>query len=276
MTTEDDKLRIESLTIRLERLRSALAEAERLLSAGSENALDLLRRTLADDASGTLASLDSHTIRLNIGGLHLRLPEDAADGPVPLVIKHAKDVEPNVWATSDGSAVYLTREWAEKADHMRTEAYREESRARAAAGHLVRAKVADDYDGWVTASGDDDDYAADVAELLEKHKDRLAWAGVSEADIPAQLPAWAYCCTEDGFEFDIEDAIRCYVDDNHHEDAIDWIKDWEGLDSFWSEWSAKQSGLRSYMIDYSRIVIIDRERYEQQLAAAKAYLEQTK
>ncbi len=276
MTTEDETTRIESLTIRLERMRIALTAAESLLAAGNLAALDVIRKTLADDTSGALASLDSHTIRLNIGGLHLRLPESHGEGPVPLVIKHAGDREPNVWASSDGSAIYLTREWAEKADYMRTDAYREETRARAAAGHLVRAKVVEDYDGWVTASGDDDDYAADVAALLDKHRDRLAWAGVSDEDIPTQLPAWAYCCTEDGFEFDIEDAIRCYVDDNHHEDAVDWIKDWEGLDAFWNEWSAKQSGLRSYMIDFSRIVVIDPERYEQQLAAAKAYLEQTK
>jgi hypothetical protein len=276
MSNDDEKARIESMTIRLERMRSALVEAERLLVAGKPDALDVIRRTLSDDASGALASLDSHTIRLNIGGLHVRISEEHGPGPVPLLIKHAKDGEPNVWATSDGSAVYLTREWAEKADYMRTDAYREENRSRAAAGHIVRATVVEDYDGWVTASGDDDDYAADVAELLEKHRDRLAWAGVTDEDIPSQLPAWAYCCTEDGFDFDIEDAIRCYVDDNHHEDAVDWIKDWEGLDAFWNEWSAKQSGLRSYMIDYSRIVVIDRDRYEKELAAAKAHLEETK
>jgi hypothetical protein len=276
MLNDDDKVRIESLTIRTERMRSALAETERLLAAGNADALDLVRRTLADDASGALAALDSHTIRLNIGGLHLRLPEGLGKGPVPLAITHAAEGEANVWATADGSAVYLTREWAERADHMRTDAYREESRARAAAGHLARAKVIEDYDGWVTASGDDDDYAAEVSELLEKHRDRLAWAGVKDEDIPSQLPAWAYCCTEDGFDFDIEDAIRSYVEDNHHEDAVDWIKDWKGLDAFWNEWSAKQSGIRSYMIDYSRIVIIDRDRYETELAAAKAYLEETK
>jgi hypothetical protein len=30
------------------------------------------------------------------------------------------------------------------------------------------------------------------------------------------------------------------------------------------------------MIDYSRIVVIDRDRYEKELAAAKAHLEETK
>jgi hypothetical protein len=270
--------RIESLTIRLERMSAALGEAGRLLSTGdgAAAALDLIQKTITADTKGFLSTLDEHTVRINLGGMHIRLPDSHDGGVVPLILEPAHEREPNVWTTSDGSGLYLAREWAEAADRMRTEAYREESKARAAAGNFAGAKVVEDYDGWVTSSGDEDDYAADVAELLEKHRDRLAWKGVSADDIPSQLPSWAYCCTEEGFDFDIEEAIHSYLDDNHHEDSVDWIKDWDGLYTFWNAWCAKQHNLRSYMIDYSRIVVIDRERYELELAAAKAILEKTK
>lgn len=279
MKNEELAAEVESLTIRNERLRDALAEVGRLLDGHDmiAEAIMEVRGALARDTQASLAGLDHNGLRLRIGGIHLSISEEhAGKGPVPLIVKHAGDKDPNLWATSDGSAVYRDREWAERADHMKTEAYREESYRRMAAGRLVRATVAEDYDGWVSTDGDEDNYAASVDELLEKLRDRLIWHDVPESEIPGQLPAWVHCCTEDGFDFDIEDAIHSYVDDNHHEDAVDWIKDWDGLSTFWGEWSAKQSGVRSYMIDYSRIVVIDRERYEQELADARAYLEQTK
>ncbi|MNU30406.1 hypothetical protein D3C71_188910 [compost metagenome] len=279
MKNEELAAEVESLTIRNERLRDALAEVGRLLDGHDmiAEAIIEVRDALARDTKASLAGLDHNGLRLRIGGIHLSISEEhAGKGPVPLIVKHAGDKEPNLWATSDGSAVYRDREWAERADHMKTEAYREESERRMVASRLIRATVVEDYDGWVSIDGHEDEYAGSVGELLEKVRDRLTWDDVPENEIPARLPAWVHCCTEDGFFFDIEDAIRSYLDDNHHEDAADWIKDWDGLCTFWNEWSAKQSGVCSYMIDYSRIVVIDRGRYEQELAAAKAYLEQTK
>ncbi len=191
--------------------------------------------------------------------------------PVPLRLK--RDTKnPNLWATGDGKRVFNSEEWALKSMEMDTPEYKENSRKRIEASRLVRAEVVENYTGWVTTTGDEDDYAADVAELLEKHGDNLAWAGVPIDDIPAQLPAWAFCCREDGFDFDLEDVIDNYLSDNHHEDARDWLVDQKELWDFWAAWSAKQSKLTSYFIDTQRIVVIDRARYEAEVAAAREYL----
>lgn len=193
--------------------------------------------------------------------------------PMPLVLKRAAEgQEPNLWGTGDGRRVFATEEWALKSMEMETQEYKDRQRARIDAGRLVRAEVVDNYDGWLTTTGDEDDYAQDVAELLEKHGDRLAWAGVDDADIPSQLPAWAFCCTEDGFDFDMEAQLDCYLQDNHHESARDWLVNERRLWKFWNAWAAKQN-LKSYMIDYKHIVVIDRERYETELAAARLVLE---
>lgn len=215
--------------------------------------------------------MNDKMMQLDTRQLHIAIPADHKGGPIPLLIKHAHDVEPNCWAMPDGSAVYIEREWAEKSAFMKTEEYRDNIRKRQAASSLVRAVVVENYDGWVTTTGDEDDYAEEVAALLEKHGDRLAWAGVADADIPAQLPAWAYCCTEDGFDFDLEERLECYLQDSHHESARDMLVDEKELFEFWTAWSAKQT-LKSYYIDHKRIVVIDRPRYEAELAAAKAYL----
>jgi hypothetical protein len=270
---------IESLTIRNERLRDALARVGRLLDGDDKiaEAIEEAKGALAADTSASLSGLDHNELRLRIGGIHLKISkEHAGKGPVPLIVKHAGDLVPNLWAASDGSAVYRDREWAERADYMQTQAYRDENEKRMKAGRLVRATVVEDYDGWVATDGSEDEYAASVPELLEKLRDHMDWHGVPEDEVAGLLPAWVHCCTEEEFDFDIEDAIRTYVDDNHHEDAVDWIKDWEALDHFWKDWTAKQKDLRSYMIDTSRIVVIDRPRYEAELEAAKAYLETLK
>lgn len=278
MKNDEMVTEIESLRSRNEKLRDALSMISRHLHSYDEigEAILLVKSALQADTDASLKGLDHNGIRLRIGGIHLSISEEhAGKGAVPLLVKHAGHETPNLWATSDGSAVYRDREWAERADYMKTEAYREESERRGNAGRLIRAKVVEDYDGWVTTDGDEDEYAPSVADLIESLRDKM-WGDVPEDEIEGRLPAWVHCCTSDGFDFDIEDAISSYVDDNHHEDAIDWIKDWEGLNKFWSEWTAKQKDLCSHMIDYSRIVVIDRARYEAELEAAKAYLETQK
>ncbi|MGV1913585.1 hypothetical protein G6K96_21750 [Agrobacterium vitis] len=190
--------------------------------------------------------------------------------PVPLRIKRDTK-KPNCWETPDGKRIFNSEEWAIKAMEMDTPEYDAAMRKRIAAGRIVRAEVAEGYDGWVTVTGDEDDYAQDVEELLEKHSDRLSWADVPDEEIAGQLPAWAFCCQEDGFDFDLESQLDSYLDGNHHENARDWLVDEKELWEFWNAWVAKQN-LRSYIIDYKRIVVIDQARYEAELAEAKAYL----
>ncbi|MUO84845.1 hypothetical protein [Agrobacterium vitis] len=190
--------------------------------------------------------------------------------PVPLRIKRDTK-KPNCWATPDGKRIFNSEEWAMKAMEMDTPEYDAARRKRIDASRIVRAEVAENYDGWVTVTGDEDDYASDVAELLEKYTDSLSSDGVSDEEIAGHLPAWAFCCQEDGFDFDLESQLDSYLDDNHHEDARDHLVDQKELWEFWNAWIAKQN-LRSYIIDYKRIVVIDRARYDAELAEAKAYL----
>jgi len=211
-------------------------------------------------------------IDITLNTLRIAVPDKHEGGPVPLTIKYCTDGEPNCWALPDGSAVYIDKEWAEKAAYMKTEEYLRNLRKRADASHLVKATVIENWDGWVTTNGDEDDYHDSVEALLERHSDNLALDGVPAQDIPSRLPSWAYCTTEEIFDFDIEDAIHNYLNDSHHADADEWIEDWAGLNAFWKEWSAKQN-VTSYFIDYKNIVVIDRDRYEAELTAAKAYLE---
>lgn len=187
--------------------------------------------------------------------------------PVPLRLKRDEE-SPNLWATPDGKRVFASEEWALKSMEMDTQEYKDRQSKRIAMSRLVRAEVVEDYDGWVTVTGDEDDYAEDVSSLLEKYEE----CEIDEGS-EYQPPAWAHCCTEDVFDFDLEAQLDCYLQDNHHENAREFLLNEKRLWEFWNAWAARQT-LKSYMIDTKRIVVIDRERYEAELAAAKAWLEE--
>ncbi|MCA1490137.1 hypothetical protein I6F11_04285 [Ensifer sp. NBAIM29] len=191
--------------------------------------------------------------------------------PIPLLIKQSSAVEANAWATGDGSRVFRDREWAEKSMEMDTQAYKDAQRKRIEASRLVRATVVEGWTGWVTCSGDEDDYFDSVEALLERHGDNLAWAGVPEDEIAGKLPAWCFATTETAFRLDLDGEIDSYLADNHHEDARDHLTDLDELLTFFEAWKAKQT-LTSYYYDPTRIIVIDRDRYEAELAEAKAYL----
>lgn len=207
--------------------------------------------------------IDAHFFTVKIDGDH------DSTRPLPLLLKRTVEGQaPNLWATGDGRRVFNSEEWALKSMEMDTQEYKDSQRARIDASRLVKAEVVEGYDGWVTVTGDEDDYAEDVCSLLEKYEDNAA-----TADDEYMPPAWAHCCAEDDFDFDLEDAIDSYLQDNHHEDARDHLVDQKSLWEFWNAWREKQT-LKSYMIDYKRIVVIDRPRYEAELAAARAMLEE--
>lgn len=211
-------------------------------------------------------------VDMNFQLISVRVPEDHdRTKPIPLILK-VNTESPNLWATGDGRRVLGSEELAAKAMEMDTDEYKQEIRKQMKASRLVRAQVIENYSGWVTTTGDEDDYFAEVEELMERHGDNLAYAGVSEDNIPAMLPSWAFCCTEQTFDFDLEAQLDSYLSDNHHEDARDFLVDEKGLWAFWNEWVKKQS-MFSFYIDTTRIVVIDRERYEAEITAAKLYLE---
>ena len=141
---------------------------------------------------------------------------------------------------------------------------------------LVAAHAVENWTGWVTLTGDED-YFDSTAALLDHCRDNITFEAkdkdqpLTEKEIANSLPAWCFATTESGFDFDLTEAIETYLSDEHHEDASDSIRGWKELEAFWKEWSAKQT-LSTYWQDCKNIVVLDRPRYEAELAAAQALL----
>lgn len=218
--------------------------------------------------------------QLSISVKHL--PDLDPTKPIPLLIK-ANTAEPNAWATPDGRRVFINREDAEVAIHANSEAGKAQDAIRQQKEHLlhdakilVAAHVVENWTGWVTLTGDED-YFEDTAALLQHYRNGIIFETrakdppVTEKEIADSLPAWCFTTTETGFDFDLSEAIDTYLSDEHHKDAGDSIKGWNELQAFWKEWSAKQT-LSTYWMDCNNIVVLDRPRYEAELAAARALL----
>lgn len=201
-------------------------------------------------------------MEINASTLSVALPEDHdPTKPFPLTIK--RDFEnPNCWATGNGGKIFRDKEWAEKSMEMDTPEYRERSRLRMEHSRLVKAEVVD-WSDWVYSddvSGYNDGYFESV-DALREH--------CESDDTP--IPAYCFSTKEQPFAFDIFDALENYLNDEHHEEANDQIKGWDELSKFWDEWSKKQT-LKSYFVDFSKVVVIDRPAFEALRAQANAFL----
>lgn len=80
-------------------------------------------------------------------------------------------------------------------------------------------------------------------------------------DVP--VPAYCWPCTSAPLRLDPESLLERAVDDMH-EDAADQIVDADGLCEFIEAWNAKQTCV-SWYPDMSRVVVLDRERFEEML-----------
>lgn len=185
------------------------------------------------------------------------------DPSKPLPLRIRRDAKaPNCWATGDGKRVFKKREWAEKAMELYSEEHLARSRRRMVSRRLVNATPVT-TDSWVYSDefeGHQDGYFSDVQALIEHCNDD----GVS-------VPAHCFATEEQPFDFNIMDALSNYLNDEHHEDAADQIEGIGELEAFWRAWSAKQT-LRSYYVDYSKVVVLDQERFAKTLAWAKSFL----
>lgn len=245
---------------------------------------DMLEKTRKSFAENNVALSKAVEMEARLDGLPINCQHitvcvrDDQDHSQPLPLRISIDHNnPNCFATSDGKRVFYERQWAEKSMLMDTEEYKERSRRRMLASRLIKAEIVENYDGWVTCEGDEGDYFDSIDALIERYTDRIADDKSDEEEPSAEeirqcLPAWAHCTTENTFSFDLEGALDCYLSDNHHEDAGDLIKDYDWLREFWKFWSSKQSGVFSYYIDYSRIVVIDAERFAKELEEARSFL----
>lgn len=202
------------------------------------------------------------SLEINASTLSVALPADHdPTKPFPLTIK--RDFEnPNCWATGDGKRIYRDKEWAEKSMEMDTPEYRERSRLRMEHSRLVKAAVVD-WTDWVYSdevSGYNDGYFESV-EALREH---------CECD-DTPIPAYCFATKERPFSFDIFDALESYLNDEHYEDANDHIVGWDELSKFWADWSKKQH-LKSYFVDFSKVVVIDSPAFEALRSEANAFL----
>lgn len=205
-------------------------------------------------------------INLDLQRLRIAIPADHdATKPFQLkLIKEGSDAEYQLWATGSGDQVYTTLEHAENSMKLQSSEYKEQNRKRSDLARLVRATAVKEDNNMVTLDGDE--YYPDVADMLERLGDDVVVDGENN------LPAWCYTTRRDGFDFDIENSLESYMSDNHHEGATDEIKDYDWLVWFFKQWKSKQT-VSTFYIDYQRIIVIDQERYERELAEAKAWLE---
>ncbi|MCL8000016.1 hypothetical protein M8994_17405 [Brucella sp. 21LCYQ03] len=195
--------------------------------------------------------------------------------PIPLRI-HVDHENPNCFATADGRRVFVDLGWAAKSMLMDTDAYKERTRRRMVASRLINAEVVAGFKGYVTCTGDEDDYFDSVDSLIERYSElvesSVSGEEPSATEIQQALPSWAFCTTQQTFDFNIESALECYLSDNHHESAHDLIKDKDWLIQFWKFWSSKQSGISTFFMDTSRIVVIDPDRFAKEREEAEAFL----
>lgn len=80
-------------------------------------------------------------------------------------------------------------------------------------------------------------------------------------DVP--VPAYCWPCTSRPLRLDPDSLLEQAVDDMH-EDAADQIVDADELEAFVEAWNAKQTCV-SWYPDMSRVVVLDRERFEEML-----------
>lgn len=89
---------------------------------------------------------------------------------------------------------------------------------------------------------------------------RDAWTDNSPQ---SDLPAFCWTCKVKHLRLDPDSLLEMAADDMH-EDAFDEIEDSDGLRAFIEAWNAKQTCV-SWRPDYSRVVVLDRARFEELL-----------
>ena len=91
---------------------------------------------------------------------------------------------------------------------------------------------------------------------------REDWIDANWVETGPQLPVPAYCwpCTSQPLALYAERLLEQAVD-GMHEDAMDQVVDADGLCEFIEAWNAKQTCVTWY-VDHSRVVVLDRERFE--------------
>lgn len=115
----------------------------------------------------------------------------------------------------------------------------------------------DDYGDWVYDPWRDK-YHADMYDLLDDY-DEPSSTPITVSEL---FPPYFYACSEDKFnagDVDVLDYVQSCIGDNHHEGAIDLIKDETALEEFVAAWCNKQE-IVSFNSDYSRALVVNWKR----------------
>lgn len=185
--------------------------------------------------------------------------------PIPISIRIARDgLEPNCFYAARAERFALQEDWAESLDanHDRylegqTSEGWKKRRALQSAKALVAGETipAEEWKGWVCDG--EETYEATVEELIE----RLT-------DMEADAPSYCFATYEKGFDFDLQDAIESYLNDEHHEDAE--AHNLNALLDFYDEW--KKSARVTTYFPAKQIVVIDPVRFAAEIEEAKALI----
>lgn len=100
-------------------------------------------------------------------------------------------------------------------------------------------------------------FSSDIDALLEAVHDAVAWGDLDEA------PAFCWSCVSQPLALNAESLLEQAVD-GLHEEAFDQIEAGDELVAFIEAWNAKQT-CKSWYPDYSRVVVLNRERFEEML-----------
>ena len=126
---------------------------------------------------------------------------------------------------------------------------------------LTAATITAEYNGPVYADGVrgewGEGYSSDIYNLRQ-----------SCDDYEDEVPAYCWPCTGKPLRLDVGDIIETACEE-HHEDAADQIVGYDDLRAAIERFNAAQTCV-TYYPDYSRIIILDRERFDALIAPPSA------
>ena len=82
-------------------------------------------------------------------------------------------------------------------------------------------------------------------------------------DNDIKMPDYVWCTSSHQLNIDIDSMVENECEDLH-EDAYEWIaqKDIEELRTFVNGWCEKQTGTRTFYVDYSAVIVLDKRNKE--------------
>lgn len=124
-------------------------------------------------------------------------------------------------------------------------------------------------DGYFPSTEALQDWVDDQGDWVNEKGECVLWGTEGAVWRPGdEMPAYVYACTSETPQIDIEHVLESVLED-HHEGAGEQLVDELALMEFVREWNAKQT-TTSYYVDYSRVIVLNREAFEKIKAQPEA------